>query len=73
MQQDRAFDLLPVCAIEALGEPDDDEPDFNSIRRCSICSLVKRLASASLAVGKLHPVFSPALLFQFTGFLCSLQ
>ena len=67
-QQDRTYNSLPVCAKETLEVP-DVKLDFSSARRCSICSVVKGLVSASLAVGLMvWPGLSPVFPFQFAGF-----
>ena len=67
-RQDRAYNSLPVCATKTLGVP-DVELDFNSARRCFICSMVKGLVIASLAVGIIaRPGLSPIFPFQFVGF-----
>ena len=53
-RQDRAYNSLPMCAIETLGIL-DTKLDFNNARRCSICSMVKELVLASFAVGNARP------------------
>ena len=67
-RQDRAYNSLPVCAKETLEVP-DVKLDFSSARRCSICSVVKGLVSASLIVGIMaRPGLSLVFPFQFASF-----
>ena len=67
-RQDKAYNSLPVCAKETLEVP-DVKLDFSSARRCSICSVVKGLVSASLAVGiMVWPGLSPFVRFQLAFF-----
>ena len=62
-QQDRTYNSLPVCAKETL-EVSDVKLDFSSARRCSICSVVKGLVLASLAIGIMaRPGLSPVFPF----------
>ena len=67
-QQDRVYNSFSMCATKTLGVP-DVELDFNSARRCFICSMVKGLVIASLAVGIIaRPSLSPFFCFQLAFF-----